>query len=142
MGAARAPAQARLIMLNDAAHVHQFGECDCREAELLRELVRVLDSPDQLLNKLASTLAVWKIRSASHAMSGANDWSTPALPWAKRQEYDTDPRTAEELHADVSASWERWYRARDTAWLIECLQHASGVSTHALMIRRIIRERQ
>lgn len=129
-------------MLNDAAHVHQFGECDCREALLLRELVRVLDSPDQLLDKLAATLAVWKIRSASHAMSEANDWSRTALPWAKRQEYDVDPRTAEELHADVSASWERWYRARDTAWLIECLRHAQDGSPHVIIIRRILRERQ
>lgn len=129
-------------MLNDAAHVHQFGECDCREAELLRELVRVLDSPDALLDRLASALAVWKIRSASHAMAGANDWTSGALPWAKRQEYDTDARTAEDIHAEVSASWERWYRAHDTAWLTECLQHGRADSPHGVMVRRILRERR
>lgn len=128
-------------VLNDAAHVHQFGECDCREAELLRELVHVLDSPDQLLNKLASTLAVWKIRSASHAMSGAKDWSTQALPWAKRQEYDTEARSAEEIHAQVAASWESWYRARDTAWLTACVESSTADTDHGRLVRRILAER-
>jgi hypothetical protein len=128
-------------VLNDAAHVHQFGECDCREAELLRELVRVLDSPDALLDRLASTLAVWKLRSASHAMSGATDWSRPALPWAKRQEYDTPAETAEEIHARVTASWDAWYRAKDTAWLTACAEQSDGDTRHGRLVRRILRER-
>ena len=128
-------------MLNDRAHVHQFGECDCQESELLRELVRVLDSPDALLDRLASTLAVWKLRSASHEMSGANDWSRPYLPWAKRQEYDTDARTAEQLHADVSASWDAWYRAKDTAWLTACAGLSTGDTAHGRLVRRILKER-
>lgn len=128
-------------VLNDAAHVHQFGECDCREAELLRKLVHVLDSPTELLDRLASTLAVWKIRSASHAMSDAMDWSRPAPPWAKRQEYATEARPAEVLHAEVTASWERWYRARDTAWLTTCVEVSSADTDHGRMVRRILAER-
>lgn len=128
-------------MLNDAAHVHQFGECDCREAELLRELVRVLDSPDALLDRLASTLAVWKIRSTSYAMSDLNDRSRPILPWARRQEYDTEARTAEELHAEVGAHWEAWYRARNTEWLTACAEQSTADTPHGRLVRRILKER-
>jgi hypothetical protein len=119
-----------------------LGECDCPEARLLRRLVEALDSPEGMVDRLASTLAVWKIRSASHEMSAANDWSRGALPWAKRQEYDTDARTAAEMHADVAASWERWYRARSTKWLTECAQHATDTGPHGILVRRILKERQ
>lgn len=128
-------------MLNDAAHVHQFGECDCREAELLRELVRVLDTPDSLLDRLASTLAVWKLRAMSHDLSGAQDWSRRPLPYAQRAQYDVDPRTAEELHADVTASWERWYRAKSTEWLTACAELSSADTPHGRLVVRILRER-
>lgn len=115
--------------------------CDCPEAQLLQRLVEVLDSPEGMLDRLASTLAVWKLRSLSHAMSGANDWSREVLPWAKRQEYDIPARAAEEIHEDVSASWERWYRAHDTQWLIECAQQSNADTAHGRLVARILRER-
>lgn len=118
-----------------------LGACDCPEAQLLRRLVEVLDSPEGMLDRLASTMAVWKLRSASHEMSAANDWSRTALPWAKRQEYDTDPRTAEELHADVEASWERWYRTRDTEWLRAAVELATPGGFEHRLCRRILQER-
>lgn len=128
-------------MLNDAAHVHQFGECDCREAELLRELVRVLDSPDALLDKLASTLAVWKLRSASHEMAASNDWARSWVPYARRHEYETEARTAEEIRAEVEASWERFYRTRDTEWLTRAVEVGTPGGFESRICRRILRER-
>lgn len=122
-------------------HWMGLGACDCPEAQLLRRLVEALDSPEGMLDRLAATLAVWKLRSMSHELSSANDWSRPVLPWAKRQEYDVPAETAEELHARVSASWEAWYRAKDTAWLTECAQQADPGSPHGRLVVRILRER-
>lgn len=92
-------------VLNDAEHVHQFGECDCREASLLRELVHMLDTPNALLDRLASTLAVWKLRAMSHELSTGRDWSRQDLPYAARYTYDTPARTAEEIREQVAQSW-------------------------------------
>jgi hypothetical protein len=92
-------------MLNDAAHVHQFGECDCREAELLRELVRLLDAPGELLDRLASTFAVWKLRAMSHELSAAITWSRWTAPYARRNEYEGHARSPEEIRDQVAASW-------------------------------------
>ena len=122
-------------------HWMGLGACDCPEAQLLRRLVEVLDSPEGMLDRLASTMAVWKLRSASHAMSAANDWSRPVLPWAKRQEYDTPAETAEEIHERVSASWEAWYRAHSTEWLTECAESSDPDSPHGRLVARLIRER-
>ena len=102
-------------MLNDADHVHQFGECDCREALLLRELVAVLDSPDALLDRLASTLAVWKLRTMSRDLSG-DDWSRARLPWSKADQYDTPARTAAEIREQVAASWRAFDRREGPLW--------------------------
>lgn len=123
-------------------HWMGLGACDCPEAQLLRRLVALLDQPDGMLNELAATMAVWKLRHMSHDLSAAGDWSAAWMPWARRQEYATDPRTAAELHADVSASWEAWYRARSTEWLTECAEHASDTGPHGPLVRRILQERQ
>lgn len=122
-------------------HWMGLGECDCPEAQLVRRLVEVLDSPEGMLDRLASTLAVWKLRSMSHELSAGNDWTRPVLPWAKRQEYDTPARTAEGLHAEVAASWERWYRGRNTEWLTACAEAGSPDTPHGLLVRRILAER-
>jgi hypothetical protein len=77
----------------------------------------------------------------SHELSAGHDWTRPVLPWAKRQEYDTPARTAEDLHAEVAASWERWYRGRDTEWLTACAEAGSPDTPHGLLVRRILAER-
>lgn len=118
-----------------------FAACDCPEALLLRRLMEALDSPEGMLDRLAATMAVWKLRSMSHELSAAQDWTRPVLSWAKRQEYDTPARTAEEIHAEVAASWERWYRARDTEWLTTCAAHSSADTPHGRLVVRILRER-
>lgn len=118
-----------------------FGECDCPEARLLRSLVEVLDSPEGMLDRLASTYAVWKLRAMSHELAGANDWTRWSLPYAQRYQYDTPTRTVEEMHADVAASWERWYRTRDTAWLTAVVESGPPDSNEVRVCRRILRER-
>lgn len=117
------------------------GQCDCPESRLLARIVEVLDDPEGMLDRLASTMAVWKLRSMSHELSAAQDWSRPVLSWAKRQEYDTPARTAEEIHAEVAANWERWYRARDTAWLTACAESSTPDTPHGILVRRILAER-
>lgn len=117
------------------------GQCDCPEASLLRELVTSLDEPDGMLDRLASSLAVWKLRQMSHDLSAASDWSRAVLPWARRQEYDTPAASAEEIHARVSAAWEAWYRARNTEWLTECARQATVDTPHGRLILAILRER-
>jgi len=103
-------------MLNDVEHVHQFGECDCREALILRELVHLLDSPDQLLTTLASTLAVWKLRTMSHDLSARGDRPRPWFPWSKQDEYDMPARTALEIREQVAASWAAFEQRRGELW--------------------------
>jgi hypothetical protein len=93
-----------------------LGECDCPESVLLRELVTMLDAPDQMLNRLASSLAVWKLRSMSHELSAAGDWTRVHLGWSQRQEYDTPGRSPEEIRADTARSWAEFDQGRGPLW--------------------------
>lgn len=125
-------------MIHDA---WDLGDCDCTEARLLRELVQLLDTPDGMLDRLASSLAAWKLRTMSHDLSAAGDWSRSYLPWAKRQEYDTEPRTAADIRSEVNGSWLAFYRRQSTEHLTACLEAASDTSTHAAIIRAVLLER-
>lgn len=118
-----------------------LGACDCPEAQLVRRLVAALDNPEGMLDQLASTLAVWKLRAMSHELSDANDWTRWRPPYSQRYEYDTPALTAEALHEHVAASWENWYRAKSTEWLTACAQQASADTPHGRLVLRILRER-
>jgi hypothetical protein len=56
------------------------------------------------IERLAATLAVWKLRHLSHELSAANDWSKPFLR-AVRDGYDTAGRTPQEIAEQVRLSW-------------------------------------
>lgn len=92
------------------------GQCDCPESVLLRELVTLLDSPAGMLDRLASSLAVWKLRTMSHDLSAAGDWSRPWFPWSKQDEYDIPPRSADEIREQVAASWAAFDQRRGPLW--------------------------
>lgn len=94
-----------------------------------------------MLDRLASTLAVWKLRTMSHELAGANDWARYVVPYAKRQEYDTEALDAEALHERVAASWEDWYRRQSSEWLTECAQLSNTDTPHGRLVARILRER-
>lgn len=92
------------------------GQCDCPESVLLRELVTMLDSPAGLVDRLASTFAVWKLRTMSHDLSSSSDWTRPRYPWQKQDEYDMPPRSAEEIREQVAASWQAFDNRRGPLW--------------------------
>jgi hypothetical protein len=92
-----------------------LGACDCPEAHALRHLITELDSPSGMLDRLASIFAIWKLRTMSHDLS-LGDWSREVLPWAKRQEYDTPPRSVEEVREQVRASWAEFDQKRGPLW--------------------------
>lgn len=79
-------------------------DCDCTAARLLRAF---LESPEgKGIMQLATQLAVWKLRSLSHELAGATDWTTPATPYAARCTYEVaDRRTPEEIRRDAYRSW-------------------------------------
>lgn len=64
-------------------------QCDCPEAVCLRTFVDLLKQNDAYgaLDTLASLLAVWKLRSASHEVSRAADWSRSYSSYATRNSY-------------------------------------------------------
>jgi hypothetical protein len=81
--------------------------CDCPDALAFRAF---LASPaGEALDALAATLAVWKLRSMSHDLAAAADWSRPRVSAAiidrERLQYDTPPRSVQEIRAAVAASW-------------------------------------
>ena len=83
--------------------------CDCPDALAFRAL---LGSPaGATLDALASTLAVWKLRSMSHDLSDAADWREVRVPYTRRTDgYDNPPRSADQIAADTRASWDAFER--------------------------------
>lgn len=76
--------------------------CDCPDALAFRAL---MNSPvGEGIDRLASTLAVWKLRSLSHALS-ESDWTRPRPPYAERTEYDGPTHTPEEIRENALRSW-------------------------------------
>ncbi len=84
--------------------IHLTDEpCECPDALAFRAL---LASPaGQAADALASTLAVWKLRSMAWDLSTASDWSRPIYPYVDGDRYSTAGRTAEEIRRDTAASW-------------------------------------
>lgn len=118
------------------------GQCDCPEALLLRELVAVLDSPDGVLNRLASTMAVWKLRSMAHEMSAGHDSSRVPLHWSKRHDYDGPAADADTIRQSTAASWAEFYRRQSTEYLQECMEGgAADMLVSGPIIRAILAER-
>jgi hypothetical protein len=81
--------------------------CDCPDALAFRAF---LASPaGEAADALAATLAVWKLRSMSHDLAAASDWSRPRVSAAiverERGQYDTPARTAQEIREATAASW-------------------------------------
>lgn len=79
--------------------------CDCPDARAFRAL---LGSPaGEAADQLATTLAVWKLRSMAHDLSGAHDWREVPVPYTRRHdEYDTPPLSAEEITEATRRSWQ------------------------------------
>lgn len=90
-------------------HVHLTDEpCDCPDALAFRALMAA--PAGEAVEALAATLAVWKLRSLSHDLAAAADWSRPIYPARDRDRYDTPGLTPEDIRAQVAASWEAFDR--------------------------------
>lgn len=78
--------------------------CDCPDARAFRAL---MNSPvGEGIDRLASTLAVWKLRQMSHEFSAAMDWTRPFIDQTKRDTYDTPGRTVGQIRAEARKPWE------------------------------------
>lgn len=77
--------------------------CDCPDALAFRAL---MNSPvGEGIDRLATTLAVWKLRSLSHELSDAKDWTRPATPYAERTHYEGPAHTPDEIRENAYRSW-------------------------------------
>lgn len=57
------------------------------------------------IDLLATTLAVWKLRSLSHELSNGQDWTRPMPSYAERTTYEGPARTPEEIRENAYRSW-------------------------------------
>lgn len=55
--------------------------CDCPDALTWRAFMETPAGQD--VDRLATTLAVWKLRTLSHDLSEAADWSRPSVSYAE-----------------------------------------------------------
>ena len=69
--------------LNALRAVLPEDACDCPDALAWRAFMETPAGQD--LDALATTLAVWKLRSLSHDLAGAADWSRPGPSYAELQ---------------------------------------------------------
>lgn len=77
--------------------------CDCPDALAFRALMA---SPaGEGIERLAATLAVWKLRQMSHDLAESADWTRTWYPRVDGDRYDTPPLSAEEIRAAAATSW-------------------------------------
>jgi hypothetical protein len=63
--------------------------CDCPDALAWRAFLETPAGRD--LDRLATTLAVQKLRHLSHELAGANDWSRPSVSYAELKRRRAEP---------------------------------------------------